>query len=416
MNNRKKIELLAPVGNMEKLEIAIHYGADAIYLGDTRFSLRNFSGNFRLDEIPGAIALAHRHNVKLYVACNIYARSEEQDELREYLCRLGEIEPDAVIMADPGIIMAARELIPEIPIHLSTQANTTSILSARFWETVGIRRIVAARELSLAEISAMVSATSLDIEAFVHGAMCISYSGRCLLSSFMAQRDSNRGMCAQPCRWKYALVEEKRPGEFMPFAEDNRGSYVFNARDLCMIDHMPALIESGIRALKIEGRMKGINYLATTLNTYRAAIDSYYSDPAAYALKPEWIEALASINQRGYCSGFYFGDPRQTLPDYEKTAVVSERRLVGKVTAATRSGQTPVEVRNKLFAGDAVELISAGRRDRRDVIEKIFDPNGHSLPWAQPGSRIQVVFRTDCAANDLIRSINPQESTKGTAL
>jgi len=265
----RTIELLAPAGSFEKLETAIHYGADAVYLSGQNFSLRNFAGNFSMDELYRAVCLARLKNVRVYLACNIYPRNFEEAAIVEYLHQIGDLRPDAIIIADPGILLEARRIIPHIPVHLSTQANTTSRLSARFWESLGVARINVARELSLREIKEIADATPIEIEAFVHGAMCISHSGRCLLSSFMAGRDGNRGMCAHPCRWNYFLVEETRPGQYMPVLEDARGTYIFNSKDLCMIDHVSEMIEAGITSFKIEGRLKGINYLATVVKTYR---------------------------------------------------------------------------------------------------------------------------------------------------
>lgn len=399
----QKVELLAPAGNLEKLKIAIHYGADAVYLGGKNFSLRNFSDNFSLNEIESAIGFAHEHNVSVYVACNIYARNSDKNAIEDFLSALGQIGPDAVIVSDPGIISAARRIIPQIPLHLSTQANTTNYMSALFWENIGVRRIVVARELSLAEIRTIVERSSIEIEAFVHGAMCISYSGRCLLSSFMAQRDGNRGMCSHPCRWKYAVVEEMRPGEYMPLAEDRRGSYVFNSKDLCMIEHIPELIRSGIHALKIEGRMKGVNYLASTVRVYREAIDQYYDDPQGYRVRPEWIEELSRINHRGYSTGFYFGEPEQTSPDYEKAESFSEYRFVGKVVDTGHIPYVTVEVRNKLFKDDPVEIIPQKGPVRTDAVRDITDLDGKAIDFAQPGMIVRIRFGSESRSNDLIR-------------
>ncbi|MBW2620417.1 MAG: U32 family peptidase, partial [Deltaproteobacteria bacterium] len=276
----KKIELLAPAGNFEKLKIAIHYGANAVYLAGKEFSLRNFSENFTVDELQQAVNFARGQAVKIYVACNIYPRNNDQKAIAEYLNILEEIGPDALIVADPGIFSLASKIIPQLPIHLSTQANTTNYKSALFWQQLGVKRINVARELSLNEIREIVKNCAVEIEAFIHGSMCISYSGRCLLSSFMSNRDSNQGLCSQPCRWKYSIVEELRPGQYMPIAEDDQGSYIFNSKDLCMIEHIPAIVESGIVSLKIEGRMRGINYLASTVKVYREAIDAYYKNRA----------------------------------------------------------------------------------------------------------------------------------------
>jgi len=402
----KKIELLAPAGNFEKLEIAIHYGADAVYLGGKDFSLRNFSGNFRLEEIKQAVAYAHDRSVKVYVTVNIYARNDEQPFIAAYLEKLGAVGPDGVIVADPGIFMTARELMPQIPLHLSTQANSTNYKTVEFWERQGIRRVNMARELTLAEIKAIAEQSHIEIEAFVHGAMCIAYSGRCLLSSFMANRHSNRGMCTHPCRWKYALVEETRAGHYMPIAEDNRGTYIFNSKDLCMIEHIPAMINSGVAALKIEGRMKGINYLASVVKVYREAIDRYVQDPAGYSVRPEWLIELAKINNRGYCTGFYIDDPRQIVPDYDFFYMGTETHLfIGKVLAAHDDGRTLMEVRNKCRAGDRVEILSPRHAIRNTCIGDMRDEEGKPIQIARSGTRVYPDLGWKAKPNDLIRKL-----------
>ncbi len=401
----KKTELLAPAGNFEKLEVAVHFGADAVYLANQEFSLRNYSGNFTVDEISKAVEFAHRHNVKVYVACNIYSRNFEQDAIHSYLGQLGDIGPDAVIVADPGIIQAARNIIPEISIHLSTQANTTNFQTVLFWEKIGIKRVNVARELTIKEIKEISQRCSAEIEAFVHGAMCISYSGRCLLSTFMSKRDSNRGMCTHPCRWNYAVVEELRPGEYMPFAEDDRGSYIFNSKDLCMIEHIPDMIEAGIDSLKIEGRMKGINYLASTVKVYREALDLYYADPAGYSFKKEWIDELAAVNNRCYSKGFYFGDPDQVSPNYLNDKPLKGHRFVGKVIGSTGKHLMTVEVRNKIFKNDQVEIICRTGPLVNDQIVDIITPDGKSVDFTQPGSIVSIKMNNAYLPNDLIRRI-----------
>lgn len=398
-----KIELLAPAGNFEKLEIAAHYGADAVYVGGENYSLRNFSDNFNLDGLAQAVSFARRAGIKIYIACNVFSRNREQEDIADYLKYLGQIQPDAVIVADPGIVSIARGLIPEIPLHLSTQANTTNISSVRFWGRLGIRRINVARELSLREIREMSDRFSIEIEAFAHGAMCISYSGRCLLSSFLAGRDANRGMCSHPCRWKYAVVEALRPGEYMPLGEDQHGSYIFNSSDLCMIEHIPQLIQAGLDAIKIEGRMKGIHYLATTVKTYRSAIDAYYTDPSNYHTAPEWMEELCKISNRGYCTGFYFGDPEQIKPNYRKGDWESKPVFVGKVIGASGPDGVAVEVRNKIFEGESVEVLRKQGPTISDRIHGIIDTAGEPIPFAQPGSLVNLVLRQPCSPNDLLR-------------
>lgn len=405
MTAEKKIELLAPAGNFEKLEIAIHYGADAVYLAGKDFSLRNFSGNFTLDEMQSAVTFAHQKGVKVYTACNIYPRTFEEKAIAEYLHKIGEIGPDALIIADPGVFDQARQVIPQIPVHLSTQANTTSYQSVRFWENLGVKRVNLARELSLEEIKEIASCCLAEIETFVHGAMCISYSGRCLLSSFMTHRDSNRGMCSHPCRWKYSVVEELRPGLYHPLAEDDRGAYVFNSKDLCMIGHIPELMESGIASFKIEGRMKGINYLAATVKTYREAIDAYYEDPEGYCLQKEWLKELTQISHRNYCTGFYFQDPDTTCLNYENEKPSAINLFIAKVREKAGPQSVTIDVRNKIVKGDGVEVLTQKGPARPDRIREIIDLNGRPLPVAQPNSRVTIVLDNDYAPNDLIRRV-----------
>ena len=411
----KRVELLAPAGNLEKLEIAIHFGADAVYLGGKDFSLRNFSGNFHLEEIRQAVAYAHDHDVKVYVAVNIYARNDEQAFIAAYLEKLGAVGPDGVIAADPGVIITARELIPHIPLHLSTQANSTNYKTVEFWERLGIRRVNMARELTLAEIKTIAAQSHIEIEAFVHGAMCIAYSGRCLLSSFMANRHSNRGMCAHPCRWKYALVEEIRDGQYMPISEDDRGTYIFNSMDLCMIEHIPAMINSDVSALKIEGRMKGINYLASVVKVYREAIDRYVKDPPGYSVKPEWLIELAKINHRGYCTGFYFDDPQQLVPDYEFSKGMDTHLFIGKVLAAHDDGRTFMEVRNKCRVGDKVEILSPRQTVRKTNIGNMEDEEGNPIQIARPNTRVYPDLGLKTKPNDLIRKVIAAEKSNNAA-
>jgi putative protease len=401
--SRERVELLAPAGNFEKLETAVHFGADAVYLAGKQFSLRNFSGNFADDEMRDAVRLAHTHGVRVYVACNIYSRNHEQSALRAYLRQLADIGPDAIIVADPAVFLAAREILPDTSIHISTQSNTTNYATARFWRDQGADRIIAARELSLREIADITVKAGIAVEVFVHGAMCISYSGRCLLSNYLAQRDSNRGRCAHPCRWNYAVVEEKRPGQYLPLREDERGSYIFNSRDLCMIDHIPALIESGVTALKIEGRMKGIHYVAATVKAYREAIDTYYRHPERFQVDPDWLSTLDSVNQRGYCTGFYFGDPNQTQPNLELTRPHYAHRLVGKILSIPRAGIAVVDVRNRLATGDVVEILAPGRPVQNETIPAMTDLAGTPVAVAHAGMQVKVALRTPCGSHDLLR-------------
>jgi putative protease len=400
-----KIELLAPAGNLEKFEIAIHYGADAVYLAGKDYSLRNLSENFTLEELESAVLFAHKSGVKVYVACNIFSRNSEQGAISDYLKSLAGISPDAVIIADPGILLEARKVMPDIPIHLSTQANTTNYKSALFWKNLGVTRINAARELSLKEVEEIALPGNVEVEVFVHGAMCISYSGRCLLSNFMENRDSNRGECCQPCRFRYSVVEETRPGRYMPVDEDSRGTYIFNSKDLCMIGHIPEMINAGITSLKIEGRMKGINYLASAVKTYREAIDTWYESPSEYVVKDEWIDELARISNRGYCTGFYFGNTNETIPNYMDIKPATGRTFIGKVTGVENGNVAALVVRNRFFLNDPVDILGKKGPVKRGTIKRILDIEGNEVTVARSGSTVKVLLENECSVNDLLRKI-----------
>jgi U32 family peptidase len=403
----KQIELLAPAGNFEKLEIVLHYGADAVYLAGKTFSLRNFSGNFSLEEMADAIVLARKHRAKAYVAVNIFARNEDLGPLQEYITRLKSISPDGIIVADPAILTIARQNAPHIPIHLSTQANTTNVESVRFWQRQGVRRINAARELSLEEIAQLSPAGNMEIETFVHGAMCMSYSGRCLLSNFMAHRPSNQGMCCQPCRFQYAVVEETRPGHYFPLMEDDHGSYIFNSKDLCMLAHIPAMADAGIRALKIEGRMKGIHYAATAVKVYREAIDRYQDNPHAYTMAPYWQSELDKITSRGYCTGFYMNDLLQSRTSYKRPQPPTYA-LAAKVLSSDVTNKAFLEVRNQIRQGDIVEILTPVGPPLVDKIGKIIDNEGRHISTANPGDRVTVALHNQVQRLDLLRlKVNP---------
>lgn len=399
----KKVELLAPAGNWEKLEIAINYGADAVYLSGPDFSLRNYAGNFSSEDLPEAVKFAHSQGRKVYVTCNIYPRNNELQGIRSFLEIVGDSHADGVIISDPGVILDAKEIIPQIPIHLSTQANTTNYRNVQFWERMGITRINAARELSLDEISVIKNNVQIEIEAFVHGAMCISYSGRCLLSSFMANRDSNRGLCCHPCRWKYSVVEEMRPGDYYPLDEDSRGTYIFNSRDICMIGHIPELISSGIDSFKIEGRMKGINYLAPVVKTYRDAIDAYYSNAANFGVNEEWTKELESVNNRGYSTGFYMGKESDSTPNLSNIKGESEYLLVGKVAADSSDGKTLVYVRNKICVNDHLEILSPSKPTTPDIVTGIETEKESHANTVQNGSIALMTLQGTYKKNDIVR-------------
>lgn len=355
----KKIELLAPAGDLEKLKIAIDYGADAVYFGGEMFSLRSGAGNLNIDEIRDGVEYAHERGKKAYLTVNIYAHNEDIKPFEEYLNKIKDIDIDAFIVSDPGIMMLIREAIPDAELHLSTQANMTNFKTAEFWHNQGVKRIVIARELTFKEIIELKSnlPEGMELEAFVQGAMCISYSGRCLLSNFMIERDANRGQCAHPCRWKYSLVEEKRPGEYFPMEEDERGTYILNSRDLCMIEHIPEIINAGIESAKIEGRMKSVFYVATVVGAYRRAIDAYYEDPEGYKFNPEWMAELKKVSHREFTTGFYFDKPTNKDQNYQTSAYTRDYSFVGLVKDYdVETGMALVEQRNKMSIGEEIEV------------------------------------------------------------
>lgn len=351
--------------------------------------------------------LAARHltcqnGVKMYVAVNIYSRDGEEQAISDYLGFLETVAPDALIVADPAIFMLARKQLPHIPVHVSTQANTTNTGTARFWQQLGASRVNAARELTLEEISRIGNESGIAVEAFVHGAMCMAYSGRCLMSGYMAKRESNRGLCCQPCRFHYTVMEETRPGQYFPIAEDERGAYLFNSRDLCMIEHLPQMIGAGICSLKIEGRMKSIHYLAGVLNVYREAIDAWYRDPQGYRVRKHWLTELAAISHRGYCTGFYFGDPEQTAANLDNLTHPGYR-FVAKVLGQTPDGGARVLVKNRIFEKERVDVLSSAGPARPDRLLKIVDTDGIRRSPAQPGSTVTVYLQTPPQRLDLIR-------------
>ena len=355
----KKIELLAPAGDLEKLKFAIDYGADAVYFGGEMFSLRAGAGNLTIDEIKEGVKYCHDRGKKAHMALNVYAHNEDIEPLREYLQKIKDIKIDAFIISDPGVITLVKEIIPRAEIHLSTQANTTNYLTARFWYQQGVKRIVTARELTFSELIEMRKniPAGMEMESFVQGAMCISYSGRCLLSNYMIERDANRGQCAHPCRWKYKLVEEKRPGEYYPVEEDGRGTYILNSRDLCMIEHIPQLIDAGICSFKIEGRMKSIFYVANIVRAYRYAIDSYMADPENYEFKEEWLKDLKMASHREFTTGFYFDKPTNKDQNYQTSAYTRDYSFTGIVLEYDpETGIAVVEQRNKMNIGDTIEV------------------------------------------------------------
>lgn len=383
----KKVELLAPAGNLEKLMTAVNFGADAVYLGGNRLNLRAFADNFSDDDIKKGIAYCHERNRKVYVTLNVFPHNDDLEGLEEYLLKLRALNADALLVSDPGIIMTARQVIPDMELHLSTQANNVNWKSALFWHKQGIKRIVLARELSLEEIKQMRAKLPADceLEAFVHGAMCASYSGRCLLSNYMTGRDSNRGECAQPCRYKYYLMEEKRQGEYFPVFEDEKGTYIMNSKDLCMIEHIPELIEAGIYSLKIEGRMKSSYYVATIVKSYRQAIDKYLSDPEGYKFEKKWLDNLCKASHRQYYTGFYFGEKNKQV--YETSSYIRDYDIVGIVREYDKINHMAIiEQRNRVFEGDTVEILRPEGDNFTVKLDNMKDMDGNkiaSAPQAQ---------------------------------
>ena len=354
-----KIELLAPAGDLEKLKIAVEYGADAVYFGGEMFSLRAGAGNLTIPEIEEGVEYAHSKGAKCHMAMNIFAHNEDIEPLRRYLESIRHIPIDAFIVSDPGVITVLKDVIPDAELHISTQANMTNYVTANFWYNMGVKRLVLARELTLGEIREIRQRIpeNMDLESFVHGAMCISYSGRCLLSNYMIDRDANRGMCAHPCRWKYKLVEEKRPGEYYPVEEDNRGTYIMNSKDLCMLEHLPDLIDAGVSSFKIEGRMKSVFYVANVVSAYRKAIDSYMADPENYSFDYSWYNEMLKASHREFTTGFYYDKPTNEDQNYQTSAYTREYSFTGKVLSYdTDSSIAVVEQRNKMNLGDTIEV------------------------------------------------------------
>ena len=354
-----KIELLAPAGDLEKLKIAVEYGADAVYFGGEMFSLRAGAGNLTIPEIEEGVEYAHSKGAKCHMAMNIFAHNEDIEPLRRYLESIRHIPIDAFIVSDPGVITVLKDVIPDAELHISTQANMTNYVTANFWYNMGVKRLVLARELTLGEIREIRQRIpeDMDLESFVHGAMCISYSGRCLLSNYMIDRDANRGMCAHPCRWKYKLVEEKRPGEYYPVEEDNRGTYIMNSKALCMLAHLPDLIDAGVSSFKIEGRMKSVFYVATVVSAYRKAIDSYMADPENYSFDYSWYNEMLKASHREFTTGFYYDKPTNEDQNYQTSAYTREYSFTGKVLSYdTDSSIAVVEQRNKMNLGDTIEV------------------------------------------------------------
>ncbi|MFR6290940.1 MAG: peptidase U32 family protein [Peptococcaceae bacterium] len=401
----QKPELLAPAGTLEKLKFAVHYGADAVYIAGKRYGLRAFAGNFDSQQMAEGIAYAHSRQVKVYVTVNIFSHNEDLQGMEEYLQELLELGVDAIIVSDPGIIRIAREKVPDLPVHISTQANTTNWSAVQLWKDLGAERVVLARELTLPEIQEIKKRVDIELETFVHGAMCISYSGRCLLSNYMTERDSNQGQCAQACRWNYNLVEEKRPNEFYPIQEDERGTYVFNSQDLCLLSHLPELIETGISSLKIEGRMKSAYYVATIVRAYRNMIDARYEGAAVSDDIHFWMEELQKVSHRPYTTGFYFGKPEKGALTLEDSQYIRPYDFIGVVQAYdAETGMATIEQRNHFAVGDVVEFFSPQYGWFEQTITEMWDKHGESITVAPHAQQIvRLAVAQPVYAMDLIR-------------
>ncbi|HAT88440.1 MAG TPA: peptidase U32 [Roseburia sp.] len=385
----RRPELLIPASSLEVLKIAVIYGADAVYIGGEAFGLRAKAKNFSMEEMREGIRFAHEHEVKVYVTANILAHNDDLEGVREYFKELDsfakEEKPDALIIADPGVFMIAKEECPDIERHVSTQANNTNYETYRFWYGLGAKRVVSARELSLNEIKELRAniPDDLEIETFIHGAMCISYSGRCLLSNYFTGRDANQGACTHPCRWKYSIVEETRPNEYMPVYENERGTYIFNSKDLCMIEHIPELMESGIDSFKIEGRMKTALYVATVARTYRKAIDDYKVSPELYKKNLPWyLDQISNCTYRQFTTGFFFGKPSDEAQIYDNNTYLKEYTYLGIVGEQNEEGLYRIEQRNKFSVGEEIEIMKPDGENLTVTVKRIVDEDGADMESA----------------------------------
>lgn len=402
----RKPELLIPASSLEVLKTAVLFGADAVYIGGEAFGLRAKAKNFSMEDMKEGIAFAHDHGVKVYVTANILAHNRDLEGVEAYFQELKAIRPDALIIADPGVFMIAKRVCPEIERHISTQANNVNYDTFRFWHELGAKRVVCGRELSLEEICQIRShiPEELEIEAFIHGAMCISYSGRCLLSNYFTGRDANQGACTHPCRWKYAVVEETRPGEYFPVYENERGTYIFNSKDLCMIEHIPDLLEAGIDSLKIEGRMKTALYVATVARTYRKAIDDYLEDPGLYQEHMNWYrQQITGCTYRQFTTGFFYGKPDEDSQIYDSNTYIKEYTYLG-IAAEGRPGYCEIQQRNKFSVGEHIQIMKPDGRDVEAEVLEILDEEGKPMESApHPKQRLFVKLSSQAETGDLLR-------------
>lgn len=390
----RPVELLIPAGSLEVLKTAVRYGADAVYIGGEAFGLRAKAHNFTIPDMKEGIAFAHEHECKVYLTVNVFAHNRDIEGIREYFRTLREVPVDALIISDPGVFMMAKELLPNTEIHISTQANNTNYETYRFWYRMGAKRVVSARELSLEEIGEIRKhiPEDMEIESFIHGAMCISYSGRCLLSNYFTGRDANQGACTHPCRWKYAVVEEKRPGEYLPVEEDDRGTYIFNSKDLCMVEYIPEMMEAGIDSFKIEGRMKTALYVATVARTYRKAIDDYKTSPELYRSNMDYYrEEISKCTYRQFTTGFYFGKTTEESQIYDSNTYIREYTYLGMVEQTDTQGRIVFEQRNKFAVGETIEAMLFDGRNQELVVQEIRDDEGNIMESApHPKQRLHV--------------------------
>ena len=381
-NNRKKPEVLAPASSLEVLKTAVYYGADAVYIGGEMYGLRAKAKNFSKEDMAEGIRFAHEHGKKVYVTANITAHDRDLEGVQKYFEELKEIGPDALIISDPGVFQIATEICPEIDIHISTQANNVNYRTFQFWHKLGATRVETARELSIKEIADIDAhiPEDLEIETFVHGAMCISYSGRCLLSNYFTGRDANLGACTHPCRWKYYIMEENRPGEYLPVDENERGTYIFNSKDLCMIEHIPEMVSSGIDSFKIEGRMKTALYVATVARTYRLAIDDFIEDPEKYKARiPFYKSEISKCTYRQYTTGFFFGKPDENTQIYDSNTYIREYTYLGIVGDTNEQGLYHIEQRNKFSVGETIEVMKPDGQNIEVTVKRIVDENGKDM-------------------------------------
>ena len=393
----RKVELLVPAGSLEVLKVAVDYGADAVYIGGQAYGLRAKADNFSIEEMKKAVKYAHAKNAKVYVTANIFAHNYDIEGMKAYFEQLKDAGVDAVLVSDPGIFMLAKETMPDMELHISTQANNTNYLTYNFWYNMGAKRVVTARELSLVEIKQIREhiPEDMEIESFMHGAMCISYSGRCLLSSYFTGRDANRGACTHPCRWKYHIVEETRPGEYMPVNEDDRGTYIFNSKDLCMIEHIPEMIDAGIDSFKIEGRMKTALYVATVARTYRKAIDDYMESPELYRSNMEYYKSeIAKCTYRQFTTGFYFGKTDQDSQIYDNNTYIKNCTYIGNVQEVTEDGLVAFEQKNKFSVGEEIECMNFDGTNTVCRVEEIYNDRMEPMESA-PHPKMQLYVKLD---------------------